>query len=501
MQVSILRQPARLFLLDFPIWPGCATIEATTFTDNSSKPNCDHSMTMGMYSRSRSHCADEPLAPRQALFVLVVLLSALLLLTGCRNRTTGNPEEPDLLATLPTDWIVAPINGNTWTPVDIDDDQGQVEYLLLYTYNNQNPDGTTSSGPAGASIFDLQNNSELVPEARAVSMPYQPSGTYVPYRILPNYWQGSDTGYIAPIGRQDKVTVATIDRNQERDVIVSVETAGGASTPSSEPSDEADLAIDVETKTVPVKELLIEDDGQTITVVWWRNMIDGYGVANAYAAAGFQDRRYEQEGQSTTPLVQFSGFHPFNDRSVLCYVSLYTREYLTQTVMIDSVETIVPTVDFRFEESPRGIQFCGANPPATPFYPEAVVLKYLFDPESEETLLDLDEVNKAEVADKLSESVRNETQRIQGLYGPSLIRFDNVDDSPATVCLALIDQTNGEQSAFRFRLNHVKPDVEARTTDQFKITNIRPIPAPANGPEVDCNRIVNDGTPGRIPVP
>jgi len=432
----------------------------------------------------------------RALFGLVIVLGTMLLLSGCRDQSAdSNPTEPDLLATLPAEWVVVPVDGNTWTQVNIDNDEEAVEFFLLYTYDNQV--AGTASGPAGSSIFDLQDNTEFAPSARVFAMPYQPSGTYVPYRILPNYWQGSATGFIAPTGRQDKVTVTTIDRDQYRKAVVSV------ATPSVDSIKDNDLTIanDVDIEKVQVRELLIEDGGQTITIVWWRNLIEGYGVANAHAASGFQNRVYEQEGEADTPLNAFDGYHPFNDRSELCHVTTYTRQYLTKTIILDSTETVVPTVNFTFEESPHGIRFCDKSVPATPFYPEAVVLRYLLYAELDKASLALDDEPWSKVANELAAAIREETKRIQGLFGPNLIPFDSLDDSAATVCLSVVDESSGREEAYTFHLNHVRPDVEARTTDQFKIVNVQLLRAPSGGPAVDCNDIVEDGTPGSVPSP
>ena len=232
-------------------------------------------------------------AASKRLLALFALLGAVLLLSGCNRQSTdaSYPPAPDLLDTLPADRVVIPYTNDTWLQVNIDDD-AQVEYLLFYTYSNQEPD--TLSGPVGASIFDLQNNAELVPRARIVSMPFQPSGAFVPYRVLPNYWQGSGTGFIAPSGGQENLSVTPITRAQQRTV--------PAPTPTPTPTPETAATSSVEPTptvvltSVPVKELLIEDGGETITVVWWRNLFDGYGAANAHAAAGFKKRVYEKRG-------------------------------------------------------------------------------------------------------------------------------------------------------------------------------------------------------------
>ncbi len=446
-------------------------------------------MSMATYSRNEGKCKERPAATRQALHALLAAIGAMLVIAGC-TAEAAQPE-PDLIATLPTDWVV--VNTQTpWIPVNIDYDQ-EVEFLLLYTYNNQVTDGEVSAtGPTGASIFDLQNNSELVPQARVVSMPYQPSASYTPYRILPNYWKGSDTGFIAAAGRQSDVTSVEINRAQEREVIVV--------TPS---TPEEGSATDVEITMEPIKELYIQDGGQAITIVWWRSLLEGYGTANIHAAAGFRDPQYEAEGEPTTPLTAITGLHPFHDRSELCNVTRYTREYLDQKESVGSEELENDlAVDIRFVEEPLGIQFC-KEPPTTPFYPEAVVLKYLFNEKSEDELLALDDVNMKEVADPLTTAFRAEDSplRIISLYGPELIPFDNVDGSPATVCASFLDTSTDTLTAYRFRLLHVMADVDEGTTDQFKITNIKPIPAPPNGPEVECNKIVKDGTPGRVPPP
>ncbi len=224
--------------------------------------------------------------------VLLALLGAVLLLSGCNRQSNRRILSADARYTRHAarrSGCIPYTKGDTWLQVNIDDDT-EVEYLLFYTYSNQR--AGQLSGPVGASIFDLQNNDELVPRARIVSMPFQPSGSFVPYRVLPNYWQGSGTGFIAPSGRSGQPDRDPIERSQA--------TNSAAPTPTPTPTPETDdnparPTPTIALTTVPVKELLIEDGGTTITVVWWRNLFDGYGAANAHAAAGFKNQVYEKE--------------------------------------------------------------------------------------------------------------------------------------------------------------------------------------------------------------
>ena len=446
-------------------------------------------------------------------------VAGLLLLAGCFGAAEA-PPEPNLLDTLPADWMPVD-NDGTWKEINIDSDKTQVEFLLFYTYNNQDP--STNSGPTGAVIYDLQNNSEFVPAANVLAMPYQPSGSYIPYRALPNYWEGSGDGFIAPTGKHGQVVFQVVTRgrdSQRRAVEVTETNADGLTTTTLEEA--------------PVQELLITDGGDTVSVVWWRNLVDGYGAASVHAGAGIKKLTYETADLDTSPLIAFDGYEPFNDRSELCVVTHYDRLYLTEEMRDQDLAEIAElarstesdesaesteTVDIIWVSSALGIDFCDVSV-AQPFYPEGIVLRYLKTQDSSDLalLVDFADEESESFGDTLRQSLQSGTIRISALFAPSHITFDTRKDSRATVCAEFIgddldaedratvggELEGGERdghTAVQFRLRYSRPDINNPSTDEFKIEAVAPIPAPEGGPPVNCNSIVPAGTPGRAGLP
>ena len=112
-----------------------------------------------------------------------------------------------------------------------------------------------------------------------------------------------------------------------------------------------------------------------LTVVWWRNPYNGYGVTQIGATGGLV-RPEKQGNDGKGPIVTITGLTPIPGywaRSVLCEDRLYVRaaavedEFVTQPVYSYSVKYVANN---------RGIVFC-YGPPSYPFYPEGVVLAFL----------------------------------------------------------------------------------------------------------------------------
>ena len=406
-----------------------------------------------------------------------VLLTVMLLLSGCsffNRETEGSQQEPDILNTLPQDWQVVNMDP-IWVQVNVDGDV-DTEFLLVYTYNNS---GTQDyDGPVGVNIYDLQNNTEQ-PDRRE-----QPAPSYHPYRLLPNYWAGSDTGFIAPPGAYDAITVRTLPRPTE---LVT-------DTLPSNVTNAADL--DNQAKRAALdsynSDILICGGDTSMTVAWWRNLLDGYGVANIYAPGGFDN----VDCRTITALPEtLDGFEPLHDRSLLCRRVGYMREPdpagdLTRDIVYTSAE--------------KGIDFCRFAP-AHAFYPEAVVMAYL-------TALEDDAEAAANqwttFADDAPAAVDfdpaawfaglGDEQLLIGLFGPPTVRYRGTQaQHSATVCAEVLSAATGELHAFTFRLRHIMADYEAGRTDEWRIAAIAQVPAPPDGPAPDCETIVPNGTPGR----
>ena len=406
-----------------------------------------------------------------------VLLTVMLLLSGCsffNRETEGSQQEPDILNTLPQDWQVVNMDP-IWVQVNVDGDV-DTEFLLVYTYNNS---GTQDyDGPVGVNIYDLQNNTEQ-PDRRE-----QPAPSYHPYRLLPNYWAGADTGFIAPPGAYDAITVRTLPRPTE---LVT-------DTLPSNVTNAAALDNQVERAALDSynSDILICGGDTSMTVAWWRNLLDGYGVANIYAPGGFDN----VDCRTITALPEtLDGFEPLHDRSLLCRRVGYMREPdpagdLTRDIVYTSAE--------------KGIDFCRFAP-AHAFYPEAVVMAYL-------TALEDDAEAAADqwttFADDAPAAVDfdpaawfaglGDEQLLIGLFGPPTIRYRGTQaQHSATVCAEVLSAATGELHAFTFRLRHIMADYEAGRTDEWRIAAIAQVPAPPDGPAPDCETIVPNGTPGR----
>lgn len=430
---------------------------------------------------TRMFTIDKPMysPTKSGVIAFLCLGLALVLLAGCNRNNADEAGEPELLDTLPKAWI--PIdNDGIWKSIDIDTDIGRPEHLLFFTYDNQQKDAP--SGPSGAVIYDLQDNTDsLIANSFAISV--QPSGSYIPYRVLPNYWSGSDTGFIAPTGRHSQITydIAIRQAITQTRTIERIETV----------NEEAVITADEE----GVREVLIQDGGKTITVAWWRDKYNGYGAASVHADAGFTGQRYEDRDNVKTALLSFSGRHPFHDRSELCHVSIYTREYITETA-IDGIP-----LDIKFVAQPDGIDFC-TQPAPMPFYPEAVVLKYLMAEEPQDALIDetMDDADRARLDEQVATPIRSGAKRMLGLFGQRQIPFYDGGESGATVCIELIDEETGQRQTYTIALHHVQPDANKRSTDEFRIRDVDLIDPPREGMSVDCNIIVPNGTPGRTPI-
>ncbi|MCB0130224.1 MAG: hypothetical protein KDD78_05235, partial [Caldilineaceae bacterium] len=316
------------------------------------------------------------------------------------------------------------------------------------------------------------------------------------------------------------------------------------------PPDTPNLAglTDVEATTILGqlnRELIIEGGDTTISVVWWRNLEQGYGVASVHAAAGFRDEVYFPSLDGTTQLQKFSGLHPFHDRSQLCHMVRYVR-----TPVIDAA---VSYIDIRFDQQSQGIRFCrGLSGPDKPFYPEGVVLAALLRPTGIGDASNLSELLAVPIAGEstaesplvvgapstpeampdsmLSAAGRNlleelrqaiepatrnvldnngsATKIISGLYGPHTVPFrGSKHQHSATVCIEVIDLEAGTLDAYSFHLQHWPANYTDRRTDEWRIDRVEPIPradtgAPGAGngpgPAVNCADIIPNGTPGRV---
>lgn len=326
---------------------------------------------------------------------ILVILGLVVLLIGIRAcYGVAPPVEPEILNSLPVEWSVITATSATsvlsftpptpWREVNIDGDP-DIEYLLLYAYDNSSndPESEAADGPVGGLIYDLQDTSEFVTGQPARPIPLQPSGFYVPYRLLPSYWHGLDGAFIGAPGSGPNVQMYEIPRTPP--------TVGESITGSGQGN----------------TELVLTANDNTLTFVWWRNLFDGYGATQLIGTAGFREINGEWNSladwaQSSTVIKKIDALFPIYGelglagvrttidyadigRSLLCRVTQYQRE---DTEFYSSpVAGPVYQTDIEYIARERGIQFC-RQAPAHPFYPEGMIVKYLLaKPDSRDELL------------------------------------------------------------------------------------------------------------------
>lgn len=304
---------------------------------------------------------------RHALHLPLVFtaLLAALLLAGCRSSNQASADGPQVLSTLPQGWnpIALSTSGllfnrttNYWAPINIDNDLA-TEYLLYFTYDN---------GQVGAIIYDQQTGSTGVVNATPVPAPNQPTGVYIPYQVEPSYWRRTDApdkvGFIAPPNTSAQVLK-----------LVQVQRY-----PAGEPGMAGTANPDPGSDVPATNEAIIYGGNTVITVLWWRNAFNGYGITQMEAPTGLIPGP-PPAGEVQRPLQTVDGLTPLTGllaRSVMCHKIHYERVNATNPP--DVIEPVYQS-PVRYAESEGGIVFC-SSVPAYPYYPEGVVLAYLNPP-------------------------------------------------------------------------------------------------------------------------
>ena len=191
-----------------------------------------------------------------------------------------------------------------WTQINIDNDLVP-EYLLYFTYDN---------GQVGAIIYDQQTGAAAANSPTPIPAPNQPASQYVSYQVEPSFWTRSDApdtvGFVAPPG----TTIDLLRIEQVQRFAAGDPTQAGTANP--EPGE-----------NVPsTNELIIYGGPTVISVLWWRNAFNGYGIAQMEAPGGLQPE--VTEADALRPLRQVIGTTPLTNvlrRSVLCLEARFTR--------------------------------------------------------------------------------------------------------------------------------------------------------------------------------
>lgn len=297
----------------------------------------------------------------RGLWYLFALAAVTMLLGGCRN-SSASITGPQVLSTLPQGWTPLTTGRDgwfrepttLWTQINIDNDIVP-EYLLYFTYDN---------GQIGAIIYDQQTGPAVATNPTPIPAPNQPASMYVPYQVEPSYWTRSDApdtvGFIAPPYTQaSSLILEQVERYPAG-------TQDQAGTANPEPGE-----------GVPAtNEAIIYGGSNVITVLWWRNPYNGYGIAQMEASGGLRADPRPAGSEILRPLERVVGQVPLRgllERSVMCSEIRYTR---TETGEPPDIVQPVYQSAVRYVESNGGIVFC-MGAPSFPYYPEGVVLAYL----------------------------------------------------------------------------------------------------------------------------
>lgn len=380
-----------------------------------------------------------------------LLFFVALLLSGCQVLRTEAPLPVDLRNVIPAYWT--PIGELREVSIDGDAD---IEYIMFYHYDDgvSHENGNALDGPIGAVIFDLQIDSGNVlgPEPKElVPIPNQPSAFYVPHRILPNYWPATGNRFYAVPGAAFFPVGYYIAEPEDAQDIRIVQIQRDGSSIVDDPNTVAD-------------EMIIYGGDTHITMTWWENAFDSYGVSHLYAPGGFRNFKWDGAA-ATTPIESVQGAFPLHDRSRICRNFLYTRakDAENKVKAPDTTKTAV-----RYVVSELGVDFCDGTP-AHPFYPEGVVLAYLLDADRRGNWVMAKDENdtKAKARQRIDRAINftkfgSESERIQNLRTASIIPYPPRAEGgvryhlETTVCVELVSAKNIRRQ-LDFILRYIPP--------------------------------------------
>ena len=390
------------------------------------------------------------------------LLWMAVLLSACRPPEPSTELNIDLGMILPEEWKAV----STWESINIDAD-GEQEYLLFYRYDaSTNADGEDINGPIGAVIYDSQTPIGMQDETNENTRP--PAPWLQPYALLPNYWQGSGYGFVAPPrhpGRPDWIVV-TREGEDETDnryfeVLAQQMPASAGGQAAGETS--GDLP--------PHDELIVYGGSSPIggptyiSIFWWSTLSEGYGSTQITAPGGLHVERWDG-AENRSPMRTVRARYPEYDRSVLCKESRFQRRLNPNFTSEGAYRAAI-----YYEEGPRKLIFCYGIP-QSPFYPEAVVLAYLLQPDRNEQLL-IEEARQT-IPRMLGEFAWVDALQYKGTIPTFAGQAATSQTITTTIWASLIYQAGGELESrlYAFTLEHVPSDLSNRTTDEWRIIDV-----------------------------
>ena len=393
---------------------------------------------------------------------VLCMLCTLILLSACEPPEPSPELNIDLGMILPEEWKAV----STWESINIDAD-AEEEYLLFYRYDaSTTADGEEISGPIGAVIYDSQTPIGMPEESDDSSRP--PAPWLQPYALLPNYWQGAGFGFVAPprqTGRPEWIVVRREDPRETENRYFEV-------LAEQMPASVSGQAVGEAPGDLPDHDELIAYGGRSpiggptyISIFWWSTISEGYGSTQISAPGGLYVEEWDGAA-NRSPMRTIRARYPMNERSLLCKESRFHRRLDPNFTSPGAYRAAV-----YYEEGPRKFTFCYGIP-QSPFYPEAVVLAYLLQPDDNAQLL--------------SEGARQTVPRtLEGFawveslqYFPTIPTFAGQAATSqmitTEVWASLVYQVGSglESRLYAFTLEHVPSDLSSRTTDQWRIIGV-----------------------------
>lgn len=394
--------------------------------------------------------------------VVLCMLCMLILLNACEPPEPSPELNIDLGMILPEEWKAV----STWESINIDAD-AEEEYLLFYRYDaSTTADGEEISGPIGAVIYDSQTPIGMPEETDDSSRP--PAPWLQPYALLPNYWQGAGFGFVAPprqTGRPEWIVVRREDPRETENRYFEV-------LAEQMPASVSGQAVGEAPGDLPVHDELIVFGGHSpiggptyISIFWWSTISEGYGSTQISAPGGLYVEEWDGAADRS-PMRTIRARYPAHDRSLLCKESRFERRLDAELTSAGAYRAAI-----YYEEGPRKLLFCYGIP-QSPFYPEAVVLAYLLQPDGNSQLL--------------SEEARQTVPRaLEGFaWVDAMETYSTIPTfagQAATsqritteVLASLVFQVGAELESrlYAFTLEHVPSDLSNRTTDQWLIISV-----------------------------
>jgi hypothetical protein len=464
--------------------------------DNSTRQ--DFQAKAATESDSRMGCMVSMRHLTFALSVTILLLAT----TGCGifQSSSGAPLELNYAGTLPASWN--PLG--TWHPVNVDDDD-DVEYLLLFTYDQ---------GQVGGAIYDSQISPDLLgvvdipatpvpsPTITLVPVPLQPLAYYRPYRLMPSSWSYSyggnvGHGFLAAPGDSGNVQILAPPRpdgNATATAEISESTVAQSDeneTEAGQENAESSSQQNEQSMPNPELEMMILGGDTHLTFVWWRDQLRGYGVTQLTAQAGFSDENWQDWPSNPIPIQEIDGLDPLTDyraRSQLCRITHYTRDKLS--LPPDPSMAGLPSISF--SEENQGLTFCN-DVPAYPFYPEGVVMAYLTLADGAATDAELQTAAGHLLTEGVdADTIQRDTSQIllQDEMVDDIAAYETVPAQPAivtddeylpttTVCVEAAERDDPQSRRWVvYTLQYQPPDFSQRLPDRWTISSATEIPRP-----------------------